>query len=1413
MFTLKLRIERDTGLESVEDVFVEFGRDVTVGKLADLVSRESYSGKTIISADAAKGPWARATKLRSTGLLNGDRVRLVAEPIELEASGSAQEPKQPRKVAIYPRRALTSERPSQPVLRLPSPPKFPRPRSDRLATVASLALAGAALYLTIGNVLVLGVFGVLPLVLLTEFTFRKREFLRASDEFEREMSAVTDMAADLKEIQVIDAFARLPSTLDLVEQPDGLDRLWERRASEEEFLNLRLGVGRGLPDLEVGAPRVDNEWDSWLSGRADEIARLPSTPVALQLRQVGSAGIVGDRGMVTDLAKSLILQAAILHSPTELELAALVANPNDWDWLKWLPHASVAAETTWPWSTGAGASDWWHALDVVADRRDGVRQMNEIGSLPHLVVLVDGATAVDRRVLERISGLPDISVMYLAAAVTEVPRDCRAVVEVSNGAAWLDVETGQRTELLVDECPRGECIESVSAWMSPIIDAFNARPVQLPAQLGLMELIEASDLLSDPEQLVVRWREGKGLQAPVGLSSGGTVSIDLEKEGPHGFVTGTSGSGKSEFIDTLATSLALTHSPERVNFIAIDYKRTYPGGIDDFPHFVGRINGLEPRLAERTLVSLEAELARRMRVLQETGFPSVQAMEAARHPEVLPKLLVLVDEAGHLANELPDFIDGLSQVARRGRSLGIHMLLASQTASRLPRSLFANTNLRVAFRSADIHDSLEVIDVPGAATIDSSTPGRFLMRKAQSEPQLVQCAYVNASADDDYGPSRLRVWPLVLNMAGTGLRVKPLRDQQDRDDLSSQPLVARVAAVANASSERLRLGEQHRPILPPLPDSIYFDQLAGILDGQLVPFGLEDDLVNQRYAPTGLDLSADDQVVAIGGAGSGKTALLSTLAASAARSHDPGDLHLYVVGSGHDEALEWTTRLPHSGGFAKGSDLTAATRILDRVLGVSEARAASAARRASRSQPTVLLMIDDLGDLEDRLSATPSHNVDPVAVVRQIIREAGGSGVHVVATDSGSTSLSRVWLERIRHLLLPGSQQTRLSFPASAFPPRGSAPGSGVWAESGQAVQVARSPDPATLEKLVRTAEARAEGVPKDRLPAPVGTSSAIAERFHPADATGVPIGRDLELAVLLGKQVTTGSVAIVGPRRAGKTWLARDVARRMRASGYSNVFESIVADRSDIDSPDALAALLVGDPAVTADELSSRVRLAQGTSSEYTFLLDEVGRLGLYAPEAVSWLRDLGQAGAWMIYSGTAKDWELARRRALERPGSSFGNDVHILTLGAWPIDVAREFLGGTSASMGLRLAPKLVEHVIDIVGTWPFYLQVVGDALVRSETSSMALEAIHDFVVHELIDQWTGQFHARWSEIDSAARQALLQRPGSWPSNPSRLQREQLRLAGLLGPGEVPLVDKPFFNWIDRNRHALRDEEGIAT
>src|SRR5215475_974860 len=339
-----------------------------------------------------------------------------------------------------------------------------------------------------------------------------------------------------------------------------------------------------------------------------------------------------------------------------------------------------------------------------------------------------------------------------------------------------------------------------------------------------------------------------GTPAGVGASYDGPFGIDMRKDGPHGLVAGTTGSGKSELLQTIVASLAVANRPDEMTFVLVDYK----GGSAfkdcvQLPHTVGMVTDLDAHLVERALVSLSAELTRREHILADAGAKDIEDYQflldrerragGRQRLEPMPRLLIVIDEFASMARDLPDFVTGLVNIAQRGRSLGIHLILATQRPSGVVSAdIRANTNLRIALRVTDTVESADVIEAPDAAHITKATPGRAYVRLGHASLIPFQSARVGGRRPGTAAAVTDRPWLAPVGWADLG-RPEParpaarLREQEEITDL--KVLVEQVQRAVRG----LHIPPQHSPWLPALPASV---QLTDVRSENNGSFGIED---------------------------------------------------------------------------------------------------------------------------------------------------------------------------------------------------------------------------------------------------------------------------------------------------------------------------------------------------------------------------------------------------------------------------------------------------------------------------------------------------------------------------------------------------------------------------------------------
>ena len=732
-------------------------------------------------------------------------------------------------------------------------------------------------------------------------------------------------------------------------------RLWQRRPLDGDHLRLHAGVGDlpWTPELDGRhASRLDEDVQQIIDG-----ATLPQAPVPVELSGAGVVGIVGDRDAALAVARSLVCQAAVHCGPADLTIAVFCGpgREQSWTWSTWLPHVRVhtaGARGQWV-SAQRGTSD-----ALLRTLRDDVER-GQSSPLVLLVidsdVLTEGRDAPARALLGHGRGqgtasrpgapTTRVSGVVLAATPQALPASVNSVITVDDEAlgslnrldgtptvgdvllAGLSVETARRCAL---DLARFEDPELVVPGSS------------LPAMVRLSPLLGLEEI--SPEAIRRSWSASSRIDAPVGVGPTGVLTLDLVRDGPHGLVGGTTGSGKSEFLRTLVAGLAARTDPTRLTFILIDFK----GGAafaacDRLPHTIGTVSNLDERLADRALRALEAELRYRQEVFAAAGegIDNLGAYLATRPARPMPRLLVVIDEFAMLAKDYPEVLSSLVRVAAVGRTLGVHMILATQRpAGVVNDDILANTNLRVALRVQSREDSSNVIGVPAASAIGRTQMGRAYVKLGQDDITAVQTALVTGRSTS--GPTGLvDVEPFSFGQAptaGTGTTAAASPTPAPAPAAASAldgptDLDLLIDAIVEADA---RLGlPAPRPVWPePLGDRVDLaatsppdrtGPVVGAVTGPLIEIGLSDDPDRQRQIPAAWN-TRDGNLLLLGIPGSGTTTTLASLALTLAAAHPPQDLDLMVLDLGTRD-LAPLAELPHTTAYVPAGAAAAEQRV------------------------------------------------------------------------------------------------------------------------------------------------------------------------------------------------------------------------------------------------------------------------------------------------------------------------------------------------------------------------------------------------------------------------------------------------------------------------------------------------------
>ena len=988
-------------------------------------------------------------------------------------------------------------------------------------------------------------------------------------------------------------------------------RLWERRPGDDDFLSLRLGCGTVSSRVTEACPGA--------GGTDPRAVPLNDAPVTVSLPRVGAVGVAGARSDVDALVRHLVAQVAGLHSPQDVRVAVLATDSalERWAWARWLPHARC------PLTDDALVATDVPSVAHVAGRLRHLLQEREAADAAHrvpvrrtcLVVVLDAGADVGNvpGVAELLAHGPAVGIHTVAigAARCELPGDAGATVEVTGeaGGELLVHAPGADAVTVRADLVSLSWAERFARCIGPLRDG--SRPAGeggVPEVCHLLEVLERScgtDPL-DASAVVDRWQNHpRCTSAVLGEHAGGVYAPDLVRDGPHVLVGGTTGAGKSELLQSLIAGLALVNRPDELAFLLIDYKGGAAfGECAELPHAVGLVTDLDEHLTRRTLTSLAAEIRRREQVLRDAGVKDLDDYQRLVDVERLPRLVIVVDEFRVLAEELPDFVSGLVRLAAVGRSLGLHLVLATQRPSgAVSPEIRANVNLRIALRMRDAGDSVDVVDSPSAATIDPRRPGRALARSGPDELVELQVARI-AGCGAGREPTEVTVQPL-------GWQTSPTAASPDAADGPTD--LARLVATLRRAAEVVGAAPRP-PWLPPLPSVLHADEVIALSPGTSPPTALAIGLVDEpelmRRRPLVLDPSADGALAVAGANRSGRTGVLLALGAAVART-SPDDLHLYVLGAGPE--LTALTRLPHTGAVVRRAETERAARALRRIADeVSERR-----ERGSGDRASVLVLVDGWDALQREL-----EDVDggvPVEHLLHVLREGGSVGVMAVVTGDRTLLTGRVaGLFGARLLLRPADPTDLLLAGVHAKDAPTMMPaGRGLLLTAGDPVEVQvclADPVPDTSPDRHGDASPRRPPFLVPPVPERVALVDVLEDPRRAADEVLLGVGGDE--VVPLGLQADEcRALVVAGPPGSGRSATLAVLAVGLLAAGRRVVLvrtrpspaHRLVPDEVEVvdaDDPDALAAVLspvaeAGPVTVLVDDAEA----VEGTSTEALLL------------------------------------------------------------------------------------------------------------------------------------------------------------------------------------------------------------------
>jgi DNA segregation ATPase FtsK/SpoIIIE, S-DNA-T family len=995
-------------------------------------------------------------------------------------------------------------------------------------------------------------------------------------------------------------------------------RLWERRRSDPDFLLLRLGIADLPSAVELRDPTQDEH-------RQRVFWEIRAAPVTVGLRDRGVIGVAGPDSSPRAIGRWLVAQTAAMQSPNDVQIYLLTDSlgQDSWEWARWLPHCQHPG--------GAGATLIGNDAETVTARiaellamvKDRQRAAAESDSRQaafqqaSVIIVFDGSRRLRSLpgVIQLLREGPPVGVYSICLDSDErlLPAECQAVATVLPGmgvpgmeqpggplrvqqAGAMTISQARPDQVAPDWCLR------VARSLAPIRDISDDEDgFGLPESSRLLDVLGLEPPAAGA--VMARWAAGgRSTTAVVGESYDGPFGIDLRRDGPHGLIAGTTGAGKSELLQTIVATLAVANRPDAMTFVLVDYK----GGSAfkdcvSLPHTVGMVTDLDTHLVGRALESLSAELTRREHMLAASGAKDIEDYTLLQDRDgqlaPLPRLLLVIDEFASMARDLPDFVTGLVNIAQRGRSLGIHLILATQRPSGVVSpEIRANTNLRIALRVTDPGESTDVIDAPDSAHIAKSTPGRAYVRLGHSSLIPFQTGRVGGRR-----PGAVTVaespWLVRTDWAQAG-RAAPERPAQRAGEVEEvTDLKVLVAAIREASG-RLDIPAQHSPWLAPLPTDLLLRDVAQPAGPTAAlppaPYGITDLPAEQAQRAAVIDLESLGHMMAAGAPRSGRSQLLRTIGGSLAVTHSTADVHLYGIDCGNGALLPLAD-LPHCGAVVLRTQAERAARLIGRLgqelsrrqellagggfAGIGEQRAAAMANDTGTdgtgtgtgtadALPHIVILLDRWEGFTASLGEVDGGRLQDV--LTRILGEGASAGMHLIMTGDRSLIAGRIssLTDDKVAFRLPDRDDFNLiglrprQMPDAIPPGRMYRSGSGIETQVALLAPDASGPgQAAALREIAAEASRRDERVPHarrpfrvDLLPARLSFADAWPLRDTAAPARPlwalVGIGGD-ELAAY-GPDLADGPPAFIvgGPAKSGRSTVLATMTRSFLAAG-----------------------------------------------------------------------------------------------------------------------------------------------------------------------------------------------------------------------------------------------------------------------
>ena len=870
-----------------------------------------------------------------------------------------------------------------------------------------------------------------------------------------------DKAKDLEQLsrkQREGMFYHFPAIEDLTKMVKRYDsRIYEKTPLHFDFLAYRLGLGKVPTSYELKYGQEER------SGKKDALEeegyalfqahqKIDNLPIVASLNR-GPVGYVGPRPIVLEQLQLLVAQLAVFHSYHDLTIIPIIPEEEkeNWDWMRWLPHATLQDMNVRSFVYNQRTRDQvLNSLNQILKLRKAQKEEEKANDTkifhPHYVVLITDETLIlDHVIMEFFREDPTelgCSIIYVADVLSSLSENIQTVISIKDrnqGQLLLQEGVLRELDFQLDHFPEGYDKEAISRGLAPLKHIQQLKS-SIPDSVTFLEMYQAETF--NDLKVLSRWESHapyQSLAVPIGLrGKDDLVYLNLHEKahGPHGLIAGTTGSGKSETIQSYILSLAVNFHPHDVAFLLIDYKG---GGManlfKDLPHLLGTITNLDGAQSMRALASINAEIHRRERLFGQYGVNHInqyqKKFKLGEATEPLPHLFLISDEFAELKVNQPDFIKELVSIARVGRSLGVHLILATQKPSGVvDDQIWSNSRFKLALKVADRGDSMEMLRTADAAEITQT--GRAYLQVGNNEVyELFQTAWSGA----DYQPEKDQLGIedhtiyLINELGQYEVLNQDLSGLDMAEEIKEVPTELDVIVQEiNHLHQQEGIAAVAQPWLPPLKERITLDELDKVVPIEAwqkrtapsVLIGVADIPQAQKQEAVAIDLSKDGNILLYGSPGTGKTTFLQTVAMDLARKQSPENLTMYLLDFGTN-GLAPLTQLPHVADsllLDQTEKIQKFIRIINRELDrrkklLSEHGVGTIAlyrEVTGKQEPTMVILMDSYESMKDE-----PYETDLFKLFMRISREGLSIGVHLIITASRQNNLRAQLYSNFKH--------------------------------------------------------------------------------------------------------------------------------------------------------------------------------------------------------------------------------------------------------------------------------------------------------------------------------------------------------------------------------------------------------------